>query len=178
LAPYLGEKGDKEPDPEFSGSAWVREAQRKVSLRVPKTGMAVITDVGEMYVIHPPRMKEVGDRLALAAQKVAYGESVDGSGPIYQSMKVTGDKAVVTFTNTNGGLQAKEGGPVTGFLIKGENGTFVPADAVIKGDTVEVSSKDVKMPTAVRFGWADYPIVNLWGSGANPLPASPFATDK
>ncbi len=72
--------------------------------------MAVTIDIGEWNDIHPVDKKDVGKRLALAAEKVAYGDNnVVYSGPIYESMKIEGDKIILSFTNTGKGLMAKGG---------------------------------------------------------------------
>ena len=83
--------------------------------------------------------------------------------------------AILRFKHADGGLEAR-GEKLTGFTIAGEDKKFHDADAKIEGDTVVVSSADVHQPVAVRFGWANYPIVNLWNKDG--LPASPFRTDN
>src|SRR5262249_11370515 len=139
--------------------------------------MAVITDAGHPTDIHPPDKEPVGARLALAARAVAYGEKIVYSGPVYRegSMKVDGDKAVLSFDHVGGGLVAK-GGPLTGFTIAGADSKFVKAEATIVENTVVVRSKDVARPTAVRFGWDAHPVVNLFNREG--LPATPFRTDS
>lgn len=170
LAPFL--KIEKEPQE----SAWaeLREAQLLTTQKVPNTAEAVISDVGEEYDIHPRRKAPVGARLALAARALAYGEKIEYSGPAYSGMKVEGDKAVLSFTHVDGGLVAR-GGPLAGFTIAGKDRKFVRAEAEIRGDQVVVSSPQVEHPEAVRYGWANYPVVNLWNKAG--LPASPFRTD-
>ena len=138
------------------------------------TGMAVITDVGDEKDIHPKRKEPVGARLALAARAIAYGEKIEYVGPTYDSMKIEDGKAILTFKNIGGGLEAKDG-PLTGFTIADEDGNFVNAEATIQGDKIIVASSKVARPAAVRFGWANYPVVNLWNKEG--LPASPFRTD-
>jgi sialate O-acetylesterase len=96
------------------------------------------------------------------------------SGPTYKAMQVDGNRAIVTFDHVEGGLVAK-GGVLTGFAIAGKDGKFANAHADIEGDNVAVWSRGVPEPVAVRFGWADYPCVNLWNKAG--LPASPFRTD-
>ncbi|HYT93893.1 MAG TPA: hypothetical protein VEL76_34560, partial [Gemmataceae bacterium] len=140
----------------------------------PHTAMAVITDAGHPTDIHPPKKEPVGARLALAARAIAYGEKIVSSGPIYAGMKVEGDKATLAFQHVGGGLTAK-GGALTGFTIAGADGKFVKGEATIVNDTVVVRSPEVPQPTAVRFGWANYPEVNLFNREG--LPASPFRTD-
>jgi sialate O-acetylesterase len=153
--------------------AELREAQL-LSLKVPHTAMAVITDAGHPTDIHPPKKEPVGARLALGARAIAYGEKIVYSGPIYSGMKVDGDKVILNFQHLGGGLEAK-GGALTGFTIAGADGKFVNAEATIVKDTVVVRSPDVAQPTAVRFGWSSYPEVNLFNREG--LPASPFRTD-
>ena len=100
--------------------------------------MAVITDVGDPIDIHPKRKEPVGARLALAALALAYNKPIAYSGPIYESMKVEGNKAILSFKHIGGGLVAKDG-PLTGFTIAGEDHKFVNAQAEIQDDKVIVS---------------------------------------
>lgn len=151
----------------------LREAQL-LTLKLPKTGMAVITDVGEEKDIHPKKKQPVGERLALAARAVAYGEKIDYSGPVYSAMKVKGNKVELSFNHVGGGLVAKDG-KLMGFTIAGADQKFVTAEAEIKGKKVIVSSTSVAQPVAVRFGWENWPILNFWNKAG--LPATPFRTD-
>ncbi len=162
------------PQPGESAWAELREAQRLTSLTVKNTAMAVITDVGDADDIHPRRKEPVGARLALAARAIAYGQPLEYSGPVYKSMDVDGDKAVLHFTHVGKGLEAKYGAPV-GFTVAGEDRKFYNAHAEIKGDTVVVWCDKVSKPVAVRFGWANCPLVDFWNKDG--LPASPFRTD-
>jgi sialate O-acetylesterase len=163
--------------PAESQWAELREAQLD-ALSVRNTGMAVTIDIGEWNDIHPLDKKDVGDRLALAAEKTAYGDSsVVASGPIYQSAKSDGHKIVVSFTGIGSGLMVKGGGKLQQFAIAGANKKFVWADARIEGEHVIVSSPDVVIPYYVRYAWADNPEgANLYNKEG--LPASPFRTDQ
>lgn len=172
IAPYEFQKHG--PEPQESWWAECRESQLMTSRTVPGTAMAVITDVGDITEIHPKNKKPVGERLALAARALAYGEKIVYSGPVYRSMKVRGGKAEVCFDHVHGGLVAK-GSPLKGFAIAGPDKKFVWATAKIDGNKVIVTSPEVKKPVAVRYGWADCPDVNLYN--AEDLPASPFRTD-
>lgn len=171
LAPFMAIK-DQPAD-----SAWaeLREAQLNATKVLPKVGMAVITDVGEQTDIHPKKKEPVGARLALAARGIAYKEKIVYSGPIYKKMRTSGNKAVLSFDHVGSGLEAR-GGALTGFAICGPDRKFVWANASIEGNRVVVSSPAVDRPVAVRFGWADFPVVNLWNKEG--LPASPFRTDE
>ena len=159
--------------PEAHGWAELRDAQFQ-TLSVKTTGMAVAIDIGEANNIHPANKKEVGHRLALWALAKDYGQPIPYSGPLYRSMKSRGNKIKISFDHTEGGLVSKEG-PLEGFAIAGSDGNFVWADAVIDGDTVVVSSPEIKKPAAVRYAWELFPLCNLY-NGAG-LPASPFRTD-
>lgn len=162
-------------EPGDSDWAELREAQVRATKVLPAVGIAVITDVGDKDDIHPTRKAIVGERLALAARVIAYGEPFAGLSPTYKGYKISGDKVVIEFDHVGNGLVAKDG-PLKGFAIAGEDLKFVWADAEISGkDKVIVSSPQVSKPTAVRFGWADYPVVNLYSEFG--LPASPFRTD-
>ncbi len=153
----------------------LREAQLLTLQRSPNTAMAVITDcVDPTFNIHSPIKKPVGDRLALAARALAYNEKIEYMGPIYQSMKIEGNSIRISFTHIGSGLLAKES-DLIGFAIAGTDANFVPAKAIIEGNTVLVSAVDVINPTNVRFGFVNIPITNLYNKEG--LPASPFRTD-
>ncbi|GAB3577528.1 sialate O-acetylesterase [Hymenobacter daeguensis] len=162
-------------EPSESGWAQVRDIQRR-GLALPYTGMAVLLDVGEWNDIHPLDKQTPGHRLALAAEKVAYGESkLVASGPLYQSMQTAGNKATLSFTSVGSGLVAKGGGPLTGFAIAGPDKKFVWAQAKIEGNKVVVWSDAVTRPVTVRYAWADNPeSANLYNKEG--LPASTFTT--
>jgi len=157
-------------------SEWaeLREAQLLSTKVLPKVGLAVITDVGDKDDIHPTKKEPVGARLALLARGISYGEKIEHSGPLYRSMQLKGDKIILRFDQVDGGLEAR-GGRLRGFAICGEDRKFVWANAEIDNGKVVVSSPQVDKPVAVRYGWADYPVVNLFNSAG--LPASPFRTD-
>ena len=203
LAPFLAIS--KEP----GESSWaeLREAQL-LTMKLPNTGMAVITDYGHERDIHPTPKRPVGERLSLAARAQTYGEKIVYAGPAFKGMKVNGSKAVLSFDHVGGGLVAKELVPtdvrkntvktkegkeieltgagwrvkegsskadLTGFAVCGTDKKFHNAKAEIKGDTVVVSCDAVPNILAVRFGWAEHPLCNLFNQEG--LPASPFRTD-
>jgi sialate O-acetylesterase len=173
LAPF-GNLNNK-ADTERVFYAELREAQLKTMRNVPKTAMAVITDFGNETDIHPKPKEPVGERLARAAEAIAYGRKVEYSGPIFDKAEIKDGKVVLSFTHVGKGLDAK-GGPLVGFTVCGEDRKFVKAEAEIKDDKVIVSSKDVPKPVAARYGWANYMAgLNLYNKDG--LPASPFRTD-
>jgi sialate O-acetylesterase len=161
-------------EPQDSAWAELREAQLLTSLKLPHTGMAVITDVGDPKDIHPRKKEPVGGRLALAAEALVYGHNIEYAGPLFDKLTVEGNKAMLSFTHVGKGLTAK-GSPLTGFTIAGADRRFHNAVAKIDRDKIIVESDKVAKPVAVRYGWCDCPVVNLWN--ADGLPASPFRTD-
>ena len=151
----------------------IREAQRR-SLSVANTAMVVTTDIGDPDNVHPADKQTVGARLALAARALVYDENVEYSGPLYRQVTPEGDAVRVWFDHANYGLVAK-GGTLQGFEVAGDDGHFVSATARIDGMTVLVGNPGVAEPKYVRYGWANAPVVNLFG--ATGLPASPFTSE-
>lgn len=162
-----------------SESQWaeLREQQLRV-LSVSNTGMAVTIDAGEWNDIHPLDKKDVGERMALAAEKLAYGDAaLVASGPIYRSADVEEGKIVISFSSVGGGLMAKGGVELEQFAIAGADKKWVWANAKIDGDKVIVWNDEVGHPLFVRYAWADNPEgANLYNREG--LPASPFTTEK
>ena len=165
---------DKQKAPSEGSWAEIRESQT-LTLKVPRTGMAVTSDIGEALDIHPKNKQDVGLRLARWAELYRYGnKDIEVSGPLYDSVKFADGKAEISFTHTKGGLKSKDG-ELKGFAIAGTDKNFVWAKAEIKGDKIIVWSDAVKEPAAVRYAWAINPEGNLYnGEG---LPASGFRTD-
>jgi sialate O-acetylesterase len=161
-----------------NGSTWaeLRESQTK-TLSLPNTGMSVTTDIGNPTDIHPKDKQDVGKRLAAIAFHNVYGENNVYSGPMYQSMKVEGNKIRISFTHTGSGLTVKDKyGYIKGFEIAGANKKFHYAKAHIDGNDVVVYADEVINPVAVRYGWADDAgDDNLFNKEG--FPASPFRTD-
>jgi len=157
--------------------AVLRETQLR-ALSIPNTGMAVTIDIGEFNDIHPMKKKPVGERLVLAAQKVAYGDNkVVYSGPIYNSSVIKGNQVTLSFTNIGRGLMAKNGKELNCFEICGIDNVYYPAKATIANDKIIVTSEKVDKPVAVRYAWANNPEgVNFYNKEG--LPASPFRTNN
>jgi sialate O-acetylesterase len=158
-------------------SDWAQLRQSQLAaLSIPNTGMAVTIDAGEWNDIHPLDKKDVGERLALWAQHLAYGaKDLVCSGPIYQSSTIEGNKVILSFSHTGSGLIAKDGGDLYYFAIAGADKKYVWAKARIVGDKVMVWNDAVPNPVYVRYAWADNPEgANLYNREG--LPASPFET--
>lgn len=161
--------------PHHTQNPEIREAQLMAYRSVNNTGMVVTTDIGNPKNIHPENKQEVGRRLALWARSKTYGEeNLAHSGPLYKDYKIKRHKIQLYFDFAANGL-LKKGEQLTDFEIAGKDQKFHPAQAKIKGNTVMVSSEEVKHPVAVRFGWSKSPEPNLFNKAG--LPASPFRTD-
>lgn len=156
--------------PVESGWAEVREAQARVAVSVPNSGLAVSVDRGDITNIHPPNKQDVARRLARVALEKTYGKKVASAGPTFVSATPEGSALRVAFRDADG-LVSKGGVPAS-FEIAGSDKKYVRAQAVIEGSTVLVSSAQVPHPISVRYGWADNPICNLYNAAG--LPAVPF----
>nr|WP_299383952.1 sialate O-acetylesterase [Allomuricauda sp.] len=170
IAPFTYEKDKKDIK-----AAVVRDAQLQTMLSVPQTGMAVTNDIGNLTDIHPTNKQEVGRRLALWALAKTYGvKDVTFSGPVYRSMEIKKNKIVLSFDHAADGITAK-GKTLNEFYVAGADKQFHLAKAKIQGNTIVVSSSQVKKPVAVRFAFYDKALPNLFNSAG--LPASAFRTD-
>ncbi len=155
---------------EESGIAVVQEAQLHVFRATPRTSLIVTMDVAETDV-HYLRKEPVGERAMHAALSLVYGDPADSLSPMAESWEVRGDTMTIAFSHAEGGLTARGGAPA-GFAIAGPDGRFVFAEAAIEGNRIRVRSPEVPHPAAVRYGWADFPHVNIFNQAG--LPASPF----
>lgn len=154
----------------------LREAQAKSLALLPHMGMAITLDVGDSTDIHPIHKRPVGERLALWAMANTYGKTgLVYSGPMLREAVAKGSKMVVMFNHVGGGLVAK-GGKLSHFEVAGADGVFVPAQARIKGATVEAWSPTVKQPLYVRYAWKNYLVPDLFNKEG--LPAAPFRSHK
>ncbi|MEI7730656.1 MAG: sialate O-acetylesterase [Verrucomicrobiota bacterium] len=165
--------------------ATLRESMLVTLQTVTNTAMIVTIDHGERDNIHPADKQPVGERLALEARRLIYGQPVTGCGPLYARFTVDGANLVVRFRDTGVSpvslsattTPAMGGTPMllSGFTLAGEDRKFVAATAVIRGNTVVLSSPAVPKPVAARYAWANWPQPSLFD--AQGLPASPFRTD-
>ena len=170
LAPFMGK--DTGPANMHGRSFATLSCRRCSAFRIPPWPSSPTWATKEISI--PRRKQPVGERLATAALALSYGEKIEYSGPIFERLTIDGDKAVVHFSHVGKGLELR-GEKLTGFTIAGEDKTFYNADAKIDGDTVIVTSSKVAKPMAVRLGWNNYPVVDLWNKDG--LPASPFRSD-
>ncbi|MGB6151179.1 MAG: sialate O-acetylesterase [Pricia sp.] len=162
--------------PTESNWAVLRESQLQ-SLDHPNTALTVNIDLGEWNDIHPDNKKDVGERMALAALDMAYGEDIVSSGPIYHEHRIEGNKVFISFSNLGGGLTTDDGKAPSEFAIAGEDKKFVWAQAKIEGNKVIVWNDNIPDPQYVRYAWADNPDnPNLYNKEG--LPASPFRIKK
>ena len=167
----LGAIGPASKDPSQVGWGPIREAQL-AALKLPRTAVAAYHD--SHADIHPINKELIGVRLALAARNLVYGDKIVASGPTFESLRIEGDKAVVSFGNVGGGLTPK-GDKLQGFAVAGEDGKFVWAEASIEGNKVLVWNANIQRPVAVRYAFTSNPLGTLYNREG--LPALPFRTD-
>ncbi|TLV03305.1 sialate O-acetylesterase [Dyadobacter luticola] len=173
----LSSFGSDQSSNQGSGWAELREAQN-MTLSLPKTGMAVSTDVGNPKDIHPTNKQDVAHRLATNALKLDYGRDIPYSSPIYDKVDFEDGKATVSFKFADNGLMIKDKyGYLKGFEIAGDDKVFYYAQAQIQGNKVIVSHPKVSKPASVRYAWTDAPEdANLYSTDG--FPASAFRTDN
>ena len=168
--------------PNFAGGdpeGWplIREQMLKFWQEGTNTGMVVTIDTGDPDDIHPANKTPVGERLAQFARANTYRENIVYSGPVYDSLRIEGSQAIVSFTEVGGGLASLNEKPLAEFEIAGADGKFVPAVVSIKGDELVVTAESITEPRAVRYAWKANPEVVNFGNREG-LPASPFRTDS
>ncbi|QEG43348.1 sialate O-acetylesterase [Roseimaritima ulvae] len=172
LADFRGEV----EQPAESSWAELREAQTMTMDKLPNTGEAVIIDKGEGKDIHPRDKQIVGRRLARWALARDYGVEMDYQSPRFASLEKADGKLVLSFDHVGAGWRPFDVKQPVGFAVAGEDRKFVWADAKILPDgRIEVASEEVSEPVAVRYGWADNPVVNLYTK--DDLPLTPFRSD-
>lgn len=150
---------------------WFRYSQLQLMQQIANTGMAVSSDCGDSLDVHPLRKQPVGQRLAHWALNKTYGKSITPSGPIYKGVVRSADALIVSFDYADS-LCTSDGKQPSTFEIAAEEGMYYPATAVIEGNTVRLTSPEVKNPRYVRYGWQPFTRANLINGDA--LPASTF----
>src|ERR1044072_5559286 len=168
IAPFTYEK-------EYQ-AALLREAQA-ASSTLPGTGMVVVSDVTDnVKDIHPQDKRSVGNRLAAWALAENYGKSgFTWKSPVFKEMSISKNKAVLRFTNVPASLKINGKAPAA-LYIAGADHVFYEASAKVEKDALIVWSKKVEQPEAVRYGFSNASIGNIFSSEG--LPVAPFRTDK
>ncbi len=158
-------------------SALLRE-QQTAALSYPKTGMVVITDlVDNVKDIHPQNKKDVAERLANWALAETYRQNIPAyKSPMFKSLEINKDKAILLFDNAPNGFMINGNNKATEFFIAGDDKNFLPAELRLEKDRIIVFNKQIKNPVAVRFGFSNTAMPNLFSKEG--LPVSPFRTDN
>ena len=169
---------ESKKQPAESSWASFRNVQLKIAQSVENTILSVNIDLGEWNDVHPQNKKDVGKRLALAAEELVYNQhGTKVLGPVYESMKIKGNKICIKFANCGNGLVSIDGKSLKQFALAGPDHKYVWATASIKRNKVVVRNDTVKDPAYVRYAWADNPDgANLFSKDG--LPASPFTTER
>lgn len=154
----------------------LREGQMETQW-LPNSAMVVMTDVSpSFYWQLADYFREAGDRLGLLALSQVYQQSpASAVTPWYRDYRITDDQIEISFHHPESGLVAT-GGALREFEIAGKNHSFLPATAIVKGNTIQVFRRGLQQPTAVRFAWSNAPRPNLFSRAGDPV--SPFRTDE
>ncbi|MBB3697032.1 sialate O-acetylesterase [Flammeovirga yaeyamensis] len=174
IAPYM--YGNNDAFQSVDNSAFIRETQIQCLDLIPNSGIAITMDIGDDFCIHPPKKKEVADRLLFNALNQTYGyKTVDFAAPIFDSQEIKDGGLVLKFKNAETGLYSYN--KLEGFEIAGKDKIFYPANAeIVMRKKVFVQSDKVPNPVAVRYAWYNWVVGTLFDT--NLLPASSFRTDK
>lgn len=173
IAPFM--YGDNNVFQTADNSAFIREAQLQCLDSIPNSGIAITMDIGDDYCIHPPKKKEVADRLLFNALNQTYGyKTVDYAAPIFDLQEMKDGGIILKFKNAETGLYSYN--ELEGFEIAGDDKVFYPANAkIVNRKDVLVISDEVPNPVAVRYAWRNWVVGTLYDT--NLLPASSFRTD-
>jgi sialate O-acetylesterase len=150
----------------------IRAAQQKIANEMAAVEIAVTIDLGQKKHIHPRDKAPVGERLAGLACAKVYHQAKPHAGPVFTSVELLSDSAILSFAH-HSGLQLRGNG---GFEICDENKNFVAAEVSLLADgKIKVFSKNISHPTAVRYAWFNWGEVSLFNDMG--LPAAPFTTE-
>ncbi|MCR5394954.1 MAG: hypothetical protein K6E86_06150 [Bacteroidales bacterium] len=178
----------------YGGWAELREAQRRGTLAMQDAALVTMTDLGEWNDIHPLNKKEAARRAALQMRRLRGEKQLISEGPVVESVRYKGNKAIVTFRvakgdslciapareeHTSHGIVRTDGQRLQGFKVAGADGRYywaeaniVPKQASATVQEIELSAPNVAAPQSVRYAWDDDPVATLYGSTG--LPAAPF----
>jgi len=155
-----------------------RASQARVARSLPDVGLAVTLDLGDnrrRSNVHPANKAPVGQRLALLARKIVYGQAVTHAGPVPKAVRAESGKLLVTFATGGSAIELRKdphAGKV-GFELAGADGMYRAAQAKVVGPALlAVNSSEVRAPVAVRYAWHMWPVVTLYNAAG--LPAGPF----
>lgn len=166
-------------------AAKLREQQAKAMDIIPNSDMVCTNDLVypyERHQIHPCQKRQVGERLAFIALNRNYGFSnLYCDSPEFDKMEISGDTCFIKLKKDYGGLSRYDG--IEGFEVAGADKVFHPAEACHywkqgndpHNEWIQVISKDVKSPVAVRYCFKSFQLGNLGNQGG--LPLIPFRTD-
>lgn len=162
----------------------IRDAQQYTADIVPGTGMAVISDVGMQYNIHPKKKQPVGRRLALLAENKVYGKDVLCEAPVLSEVEVKDGSLILTFENAGEGLYFADkvpygqtvGAHTFGGLQVFQDNCELNAEkltAKAEKNQVIISGEEIrsKVTTEVRIAKKGWYLVNLYNSA--DIPARP-----
>ena len=150
-----------------------RDAQRRLALAHEKCAMAVSSDHGNPYDVHPKEKQPIGQRLARQALYGTYGyKNIVPEGPTAKAAQCDARGTVRLKLDNAQGLTTSDGEAPRTFELAEAQGIYHPATAEIKDGCIYIKCKQVKAPARIRYAWQPYTTANL--INGDSLPASTF----
>ena len=162
------------PNPSKSSWAMLRESQLMVS-KEDNNGMITSIDIGEANDIHPKNKKEIGNRLAIEAMRLAYNDGSNLKFDTYVDQILFQDNQVKVFFSDQK-INYKGKGNHYNIAIAGKDKKFYWADIVLKKGILIARSERVDNPIAVRYAWSNNPGFPLLFNNFD-IPVYPFRSD-
>jgi len=121
----------------------------------------------------------LGRRLSFIAMGLHFTPKMPTSSPECNGVEIVGNKAMLSFDNTNDGLKLAENESVLrGFSVCGDDRVYRPAQAkVLHGVRVMVWHDDISVPRGVTYGFSPIPH-NATFRSRTDLPVVPFRFDR
>ena len=163
---------------------WIRESQKNIE-DLDNCQTICTIDSGMQRDIHPPYKENVGKRLAYAAYKMVYRLANAPQSPEYSAHTCKGESTQITFKYVGSGLKTGNAllgdkfnsqDDVHGFIVLDDKGNYQRARAqIITENQVYLIRPGIFNPKSIRYGWENFPKVNLYGEAG--MPVFPFRTD-
>lgn len=155
-----------------------RNSQRLLSKKIPFSGMAVSSDVGDSLDVHPRYKRPVGERLARIALNKNYGYgNIEYSGPEIAAAIAKPGCVMLSLDHAEG-LTTSDGKSPRVFEIAEVEGLYYPADAKIESNNIILTNMEVKKPRFVRYAWQPFTRSNVVNAAGIPMSTVKMEVDN
>ncbi len=162
-------------DVDWTGWNEVRQKQLEL-LSQPYTAMSTASDLGDPGDIHPKRKREVAERLYALEKRNAYGARIGTNCPVPTDFEIDENICTITIANSGGGLKVHSGeAEVTLIDSSGGSITVFPK---LEVDRIHLELPDNIEVTEIRYGWDQYPTLEIYNSRGLPLIPFQLNLDK